>query len=191
MRTGKKAGKQRKSAKNAPGERLPLWVFRETVCAAARPDRKRGRLVLKVRFYPCADDALLKFAVVAARQNGRWVFCRHRRRTTWECPGGHREPGESIEQAARRELWEETGAQDYRLEPVCVYSVVQEDGTKSFGMLYRAEILRCGPLPPLEIAEVRLLDKLPARQAWTYPEIQPLLLERAAAEKKQAAAPCG
>lgn len=139
--------------------------------------------MVQVRFYPCIEDELLKFAVIAARQDGRWVFCRHRQRNTWECPGGHREPGEAIEQTARRELWEETGARDYRLEPVCVYSVVQADGKESFGMLYRAEILRRGPLPPLEIAEVRLLDRLPHGESWTYPDIQPLLLVRAAQQE--------
>ncbi|MCQ4950982.1 NUDIX domain-containing protein, partial [Bittarella massiliensis] len=54
----------------------------------------------------------VRFAVVAARHRGRWVLCKHRRRGTLELPGGHREPGENPEQAARRELWEETGATD-------------------------------------------------------------------------------
>ena len=55
------------------------------------------------------DDSLLRFAVIAARYEDHWVFCRHKERTTWEIPGGHRECGESIETAARRELFEETG----------------------------------------------------------------------------------
>ena len=28
---------------------------------------------------------------------GKWVFCRHKERNTWEIPGGHREMGEAIE----------------------------------------------------------------------------------------------
>ena len=61
------------------------------------------------------DDGKLKYAVIAARYEGKWVFCRHRERDTWEIPGGHREPGEDIADTARRELWEETGVKNARL----------------------------------------------------------------------------
>ena len=60
----------------------------------------------RIRFYDEADDARLIFAVIVARSRGKYVFCRHRDRDTWEIPGGHREPGENIMTAARRELYE-------------------------------------------------------------------------------------
>ena len=63
----------------------------------------------EVKFYDLVDDALLKYAVIIAKYQGKWVFCRHRERDTLEAPGGHREPGETILEAARRELAEETG----------------------------------------------------------------------------------
>ena len=58
-----------------------------------------------VRFYERdeVDDALLKFAVILSKSNGKWVFCKHRERNTFECPGGHREPGENIDDTAKRE----------------------------------------------------------------------------------------
>jgi 8-oxo-dGTP diphosphatase len=132
---------------------------------------------MQVHFYDTADDAALKYAVILARTQGRWVFCRHRKRTTWEIPGGHREPGESIEAAARRELWEETGATNFLLKPVCVYGVRGDDGCETFGMLYAADITAFGELPQLEIAERRITAALP--ESWTYPLIQPLLLAEA------------
>ena len=47
----------------------------------------------EVRFYLEADDRLLKFAVIVARYQGQWVFCKHRKRNTYEGAGGHRDPG--------------------------------------------------------------------------------------------------
>lgn len=55
---------------------------------------------IEVRFYDDVDDRLLKFAVIAARSDGRWVFCKHKERDTLEIPGGHREPGETIGETA-------------------------------------------------------------------------------------------
>jgi 8-oxo-dGTP diphosphatase len=131
--------------------------------------------MLEVKFYKEADDNLLKFAVIATRSNGKWVFCKHKDRDTYECPGGHREEGESIVDTARRELWEETGAIDFSLCPVCVYSVSDEN-RETFGMLYYSEINVLGKLPELEIEKIELFDDLPEK--WTYPAIQPKLIEK-------------
>ena len=104
---------------------------------------------MKVKFYNIADDEKLKFAVIIARSGGKWVFCRHKDRSTLEIPGGHREPGETIAQTAGRELREETGAEEFTLKRVCIYSVtgrnrVNSTGRESFGALYCAEITRFG-----------------------------------------------
>ena len=64
---------------------------------------------MTVRFYEEVEDSLLKFAVIIARTEGKYVFCKHKSRETLEVPGGHREEGETILAAAKRELQEETG----------------------------------------------------------------------------------
>ena len=79
--------------------------------------------MLEVKFYDSVDDSLLKFAVIISRSNGKWVFCKHKERDTYEAPGGHRETGESILETAKRELQEETGAVRFEIKPICVYSV--------------------------------------------------------------------
>ena len=131
---------------------------------------------MDVNFYDAVDDALLKFAVIVSRYRGQWVFCKHRERNTFEAPGGHRERGEEIEAAAKRELFEETGASRYVLRPVCAYGVADSGRTETFGMLYYADILAFGRLPESEIETVRLFDALPTE--WTYPLIQPKLIQK-------------
>ncbi len=134
----------------------------------------------RVQFYDRAEDRKLRFAVIVTRTNGRWVFCKHRERDTLEVPGGHREPGEDILETAKRELYEETGAVDYSLEPVCVYSVISSrdpDSRETFGMLYYAEVKAFEKELHSEIERIEIRDELP--DAWTYPEIQPLLIREA------------
>lgn len=134
----------------------------------------------EVKFYDNIDDSMLKFAVIISRSEGKYVFCKHKERNTYEIPGGRREEGESIFEAANRELKEETGALIYDLKPVCVYSVtgktrVNKTGEESFGMLYYAEIEKFSDKPDSEIESIKLFDKIPAEQ--TYPLIQPKLIE--------------
>ena len=136
----------------------------------------------EVNFYDEVDDSLLEFAVIISKSNGKWVFCKHKERDTFEVPGGHRETGEKIEDTAVRELKEETGAVDFNIKPVCVYSVkgktrVNDNATKeSFGMLYAAEIFSFEEIHS-EIEKIVLRDDL-IRQ-WTYPLIQPKLISEA------------
>ncbi|MGI5853582.1 MAG: NUDIX hydrolase [Bacillota bacterium] len=125
--------------------------------------------------FSIANDRL-KFAVIAARYQGKWIFCRHKQRDTYEIPGGHREPGEDINDTARRELQEETGAISFDLAPVCIYSVTLNEVT-TYGKLFFADVSVLGELPQeMEIKEIILADNLPERL--TYPAIQPHLFKR-------------
>lgn len=139
--------------------------------------------MIEVKFYDHIEDELLKFAVVIARSNGKWVFCKHRDRDTYEIPGGHRENGEAILDTAERELREETGANEFTIEPICVYSVkgktrVSEstDNEDIFGMLYISNISSFGEIHS-EIEKILITDDLVTD--WTYPLIQPLFINEA------------
>ncbi len=142
---------------------------------------------MKIRFYDGVEDSLLQFAVIIAKYDGRWVFCKHKERDTYEIPGGRREAGEAISKTAERELREETGALSFDIEPVCVYSVtgktrVNATGEETYGMLYYAEIKALEPELHSEIEKIILLDGLPDK--WTYPSIQPALIEEAWRRRK-------
>lgn len=132
----------------------------------------------EVKFYNSVEDSLLKFAVIIAKSGGKWVFCKHRERNTYELPGGHREDGEDIFETAKRELYEETGAIVYNIEPVCVYSVTAENnfnGEETFGMLYFAKITEFEEQLHSEIEKIVLMEDL--TDNWTYPGIQPELVK--------------
>lgn len=178
--------------KNMPDEELVSFA---SACAAAAISRypfqldppKLGEVKTfiesqktAVNFYDSVDDKLLKFAVIISKHKGKYVFCKHRERETLEVPGGHREAGETILETAKRELYEETGAVDFDIKPVCVYSVTARDnfdGQETFGMLYTADIREFEPELHSEIEKTVITDALPEK--WTYPDIQPKLIEEA------------
>jgi 8-oxo-dGTP diphosphatase len=120
-------------------------------------------------------DDQYRYAVIVARSSGAWVLVRHKRRSTWEIPGGRREAGEGVNATAARELIEETGAIEFFITPVCDYRVASSGG-ESYGRLYFAEVSQMDPLPDSEIGETRLFGSLP--EDLTYPEIQPHLFRR-------------
>lgn len=103
----------------------------------------------------------LKYAVIAARFDGKWIFSRHKERSTWEIPGGHIEPGETPMEAAKRELYEETGALDADIHIVGGYRLYDD------GLLCFAEVKALGSIPDdSEIAEIQFFETLP--DALTY-----------------------
>ena len=138
--------------------------------------------MVEVNFYDNVNDSLLKFAVIITKTDGKWVFCKHRERDTFEVPGGHRENGETILETAMRELKEETGAIDFYIKPICAYSVkgktrVNENmDDETFGMLYYADVFSFGEIHS-EIEKIVITDE--PMENWTYPLIQPRLLEEA------------
>lgn len=154
-----------------------LYVMNEDKRQIGYCKVKSGDKHMKVKFYDDINDELLKFAVILTKSNGKWVFCKHRERDTYEVPGGHREPGEHIDDTAKRELYEETGAIDYTITPICIYSVTGEDADESFGKLYYADVFEFENELHSEIEKIIFTDELVDN--WTYPLIQPKLLEEA------------
>ena len=126
-----------------------------------------------------------KFVVVLSKYQGKLLLSRHKQRTTWETQGGHLEAGETPLEAAKRELYEESGAIEYDIAPLCDYWAGEPEETSKIdgsGMVFVADIYKLGTIPPSEMAEVCTFEKLP--ENLTYPDIVPVLYARAQQEQK-------
>lgn len=130
---------------------------------------------LKIEFYSEReiDPKILEYVVIVSRYRDQWLFVKHKERTSWEVPGGHIEADETPDDAARRELFEETSADQFSIESICNYSVERE-GTKRFGRLYFAEVKHLLGCFDHEIESFALFNGLPDHL--TYPDIQPHLM---------------
>ena len=109
----------------------------------------------------------IEFVVIFTKYNGQWVLCWHKRRESFENPGGHVEPGETPLQAARRELYEETGITDCEIIPLWDYEQPWDDGIhKKNGRVYLALAHSLGQLPESEMGKIELFDSVP--ENFTY-----------------------
>ncbi|QIZ78573.1 HAD hydrolase-like protein [Ferrimonas lipolytica] len=126
--------------------------------------------------WPAPSHSSLKYVVVMARYQGQWILSRHHQRQSWDIPGGKIDAGETAEQAAARELVEETGASQFTLEPIELYHVTDNAGHSASGLLCVAEISELGPLPiGSEMAEIQQVGAAPNATQFTHPLIQPHL----------------
>ena len=134
------------------------------------------RLSLRCDVHPYGTLKEYKYVVVCSRFDGKWLLSRHKERDTWETQGGHIESGETPLQAAKRELYEESGVSDAEIVPVCDYYGYDNKG-HSNGMVFLAKVHALGALPESEIADVQAFDVLP--ENLTYPNVTPVLMNEA------------
>lgn len=127
---------------------------------------------MKCEIYKLNSLKDYKYVVTFAKYKDQWVFCKHKKRDTWEVPGGHIEAGESPLEASRRELFEESGALDSDITPVCDYWA-GDDTSGANGVVFFADIKRLGDLPESEMESIILFEGLP--ESLTYPDIYPKL----------------
>lgn len=118
-----------------------------------------------------SNNINLKYAVIVAQYQDKYIFVRNKERVTWEIAGGKKEEYENILDCANRELIEETGANNFNIEYIGVYSV-EDDVNVTYGGLFFADVFNID-ISNLhsEIEEVMFSEIIPDKL--TYPLIQP------------------
>lgn len=84
--------------------------------------------------------------LIVAIYQGKLLFTCHSKRG-WELPGGKIEPGETPEQAAVREAWEETGAIIKNMRQIGEYRVSGVETPPFIKAIYLAQVESMGKLP--------------------------------------------
>ena len=101
----------------------------------------------------------IAFVAIFTRYQGKWVYCWHKKRESYEPPAGHVEVNETPLEAARRELYEETGIRDCKMIPLWDYEYIWESGEgRNNGRIFFAEVNALGELPESEMDRIELFD---------------------------------
>ena len=134
------------------------------------------RKELRCKVFPLNTLGKYKYTVICSRYRGKWILSRHRNRDTWETQGGHIEPGEIPLEAAKRELYEESGIRDADVYPVCDYWGFNPYRCSN-GMVFLAVVRSIGELPESEMREIGIFEEMP--ENLTYPQTSPVLYKEA------------
>ncbi len=126
--------------------------------------------------YPLNTLSNYKYAVIFAKYQNKWLYPRHKERTTFETAGGHIEKGETPLEAAKREFYEETGATKFQIRALFDYLVEPSGYPPSSGQVFYAEVQELSQIPESEMAEVQFFETLP--NCLTYPLITPILFDK-------------
>lgn len=78
--------------------------------------------------------------LMLAKYEGKWILTKHPKRGI-EFPGGKQEPNETLEQAAIRECYEETGAKITSVEWFATYYVQDEEPFAKAVFIAKAEAM--------------------------------------------------
>lgn len=117
-----------------------------------------GGAVVRLGSLPAAHESVVCLTYLGVRP----LLVRHRDRA-WEFPGGHTEPGESVEDTARREALEEAGASLDDIRVVGHYVLSSGHVT----VVTQARVSALAPITgDFETVEVRAFDTLPEDLSW-------------------------
>lgn len=138
--------------------------------------------MLEINFYDLhtVEDCELTRVVCVCTYQGKFIYARKKEKQTYEIPGGHIENGENWMEAIKRELYEEIGAKEAKIEPMCLYKI------STYGLLCYAEVSKLEKIPEgYEMDAIGLFDKEPDLNVLTYPESHHLFFEKVKQLRKE------
>jgi len=151
----------------------------------------RERLVCTECGYIRYENPRIIVGAVCTWQD-RYLLCRRAippRVGTWCLPSGFMELGESTEDGARREVWEEAGT---RVDLVDLLAIYNLSHISQVHLIYRARMRspRCGAGPESQAVDLVRWDDLPW-EAMSYPTVRWALRQHRAMEGRCDFAPLG
>jgi len=139
-------------------------------------EKENQRKDLQCKLYDLHTLENYEFVVICSFYKGKWILSKHKKRTTWETQGGHIEAGETPLEAAKRELFEESGISDAEIYPVCDYLGYDSKGSAT-GVVFLANVHSLGIMPESEMKEIGFFDVIPTEL--TYPNVSPVFYREA------------
>ena len=132
------------------------------------------RAELKCKIHQLNSLSNKKYVVICSFYEGKFLLSKHKKRDTWETQGGHIEKNETPFDAAKRELFEESGVIDADLIPICDYCGYNDTDFAN-GIVFLANVHSLGSLPESEMEKVEIFEELPDNL--TYPNVTPILFD--------------
>ena len=112
-------------------------------------------------------------AVVFARYNGKWLYCRHHSHETYDALTGTVKHEETALDCASRQLHKAMGATKFEITPAFDFEVQTNQGFYS-GQVFFANVQELGNIPEnSQIASVRKFETYPSQMRW--PRVLPEL----------------
>lgn len=139
-------------------------------------EKEKRRKELQCKLYPLNTLQNYEFVVICSFYQGKWILSKHKKRNTWETQGGHIERGETPLEAAKRELFEESGVSDADLFAICDYLGYDSRGSAN-GVVFLAVVHELGELPESEMQKIGCFDVIP--NELTYPDVSPVFYREA------------
>lgn len=139
-------------------------------------EKEEIRKELHCIIHPLNSLKTYKYVAICTFYNGKIVLSKHKIRSTWETQGGHIEDNELPIDAAKRELFEESGIQNAEIYPICDY-YGYDSKNHSNGMVFVAIAHSFSALPEFEMKEVSFFNEIPLEL--TYPNVTPVFFQKA------------